>query len=309
MRTVEGPFGLHEHLEDTNRPVYFRDFIRSASKYDLQFLGEASIASTWAGNLSAEAQQGLAPVVDAVERGHYMDCINNRKFRETYLVKKHATISRSLDLASAEKLRFLGRFDEPKALDPNNEKRMTFLSASGTSIQTDSPSCCEMIKILSAVYPKSLSLEEIVNELKAKGAIPNTLLNPKKDIASILIEGMLRGWVEFRGLPDRLKASGYTKPKATVWARCQAQAAGYVTNLRHEFVAINDVERQILPLLDGNADLAMLSMSIEVLVRTGLIKLKTTDGEVDVNNTVLMKNVTKQLIAGLARKSLLLADS
>src|SRR5206468_4111305 len=44
----------HEHLEDNNHPVYFFQFAERAAAHGLQYLGEAELASMWAGHLAPE---------------------------------------------------------------------------------------------------------------------------------------------------------------------------------------------------------------------------------------------------------------
>ncbi len=78
----------HEYLEKINQPFYFKDFMKDASRHGLQYLNESRISSTWLGIVSSEAAAKLGTITDPVLRGHYMDCITGRSFRETLLVRR-----------------------------------------------------------------------------------------------------------------------------------------------------------------------------------------------------------------------------
>jgi methyltransferase-like protein len=60
------------------------------------------------------------------------------------------------------------------------------------------------------------------------------------------------------------------RPNVSPLARRQAaDGANWVTNLRHEAVAINNVDRLLLPYLDGTRDRAALMDVVADLARSG----------------------------------------
>lgn len=295
---------LHEHLEDTNQAFYFRDFIALAAKFDLQFLGEASIASTWPGNLSAEAQKGLNPINDAIARGHYMDCITGRTFRETYLVKNSTKVDRNLEDSRLLPLRFSGKFEATKNANVTDGST-SYKLKNGQVIHTTDPLIKEALEVLTSVYPESRTSEEIVSELENRNVPLDSREQAATKVLSTLVHGVLGGWVEFRYLPDRMQNKIALRPQATAWARVQALANSYVTNQRHEFIRIDDTQRQILPLLDGTRTLDDIISEVSVLLSTGLLKV-FVKGSTDPRE--ISKAVVTQVLAQFAKHAILLPD-
>lgn len=296
---------LHEHLEDTNQAFYFRDFITMAAKFNLQFLGEASIASTWAGNLSAEAQKGLNPINDAISRGHYMDCITGRTFRETYLVKSSTKVDRNLEDGRLMPIRFAGKFETVN--DSNvTDGSTSYKLKNGQIIHTTDPIVKCALEVLTSVYPESRTSDEIVTELAARKVQFDSRDQTLNKVLSTLVHGVLGGWVEFRFLPDRMQSKISARPRATTWARVQALANKYVTNQKHEFIRIDDAQRQIIPMLDGTRTLEDIISEVSVLLSTGLLKVSIT-GNID--SKEIPKMVVSQVLMQLAQNSVLLPEA
>jgi len=267
---------FHDHLEEYNKPYFFQDFIRFASKFGLQFLGESNLATMWIGNLASETSQKLASIQDGVVSGHYMDCIVGRSFRETLLVHSGVAISRSLDSNNFGDIRFSGRFQqEPSA---ESLERKEYKTQNGQTIFAWERPSRLAIEALSNAYPGSLTLEQVSEAMEVGLDRDSTSATVnKQQMATTLMQWSLAGYIDFRFQKDRLQVCGLEKPKVTSWTRCQARAGRYVTNLRHELIPITDVERHILLLLDGSRDMQAIATQIGAMISSGAIKV--TDGQ------------------------------
>jgi len=81
----------HEHLEQTNAPLYFHQFIERAERAGLMYLSEASISEMLSSHFQrpvAETLERISP--DILHLEQYMDFVRNRLFRQTLLV--HASV-------------------------------------------------------------------------------------------------------------------------------------------------------------------------------------------------------------------------
>ncbi len=110
LNIVPDEYIFHEFLEEFNQPFYFKDFVANANRFGLQFLGESNLGPTWLGNYTPEVNQKLSRIDDAVLRGHYLDCVSGRTFRETLLVHAQAKIDRTVTGDRLAKIRFVGHF-------------------------------------------------------------------------------------------------------------------------------------------------------------------------------------------------------
>ena len=87
----------HEHLEDENKQFYFNEFMTEASKNNLQYLSDCSLASMYLGNMGAAVAEKLKNLNDIVRTEQYMDFITNRRFRSTLLCHNNIKLNRSLN--------------------------------------------------------------------------------------------------------------------------------------------------------------------------------------------------------------------
>ena len=156
---------FHDHLEDHNKAYFFQDFIRFATPYGLQFLGESNISAMWTGNLSNETSQKLNSISDAVVSGHYLDCIVGRSFRQTLLVHSGKSISRSLDPTRFEGIQFSGQFIE----EPQSETgavRKDYKTKNGQIMFTSELPTQYALEALTQAFPGSLTMDQIIHAME-----------------------------------------------------------------------------------------------------------------------------------------------
>ena len=287
---------FHDHLEQHNKAYFFQDFIRFASANGLQFLGESSLSSMWAGNLSRETSQKLDSISDAVVSGHYLDCIVGRSFRQTLLVHSSKTLSRTLDPTQFDGIQFSGRFvQEPQA--ESTAVRKDYKTKNGQKMSTSELPTQFALEALTNAFPGSLTIDEVVNAMEAGIAASGSASSVNRPlIATELMRWVLSGYTEFRFQPDRLATKPTGNPKASSWARCQAQAGRYVTNLLHELITLTDVDRRILQLLDGSRDVKAIESEIAGMIRSGVLK--------PVADTIPLGKKTRELPLRIAHESL-----
>lgn len=305
---------FHEHLEDYNKPFYFQDFIAEAAKFNLQFLGEASIASMWKGNFSPDTASKLETINDSVLSGHYMDCIIGRTFRETLLVHKDAKISRHIDDERISDIRFMGSFkvkdDVPASTEatPANMKR--YKSKVGT-INTCDREMQIAIEALTKACPYYLSVEELIQKIHAEYLVEGKPFAVNRTaLAATFMQWALAGHMEFRYSPNRLTTKVELKPKLTSWARAQAQAGTMLTGLLHEVVTVSELHAQIIPFVDGTRDIKAIAAEIELLVQLNMLKLDPKkNANVDMTAKDFPVRLANQILGDLARVGLLVNEA
>jgi methyltransferase-like protein/2-polyprenyl-3-methyl-5-hydroxy-6-metoxy-1,4-benzoquinol methylase len=297
---------FHEHLEDINVPFYFRSFIEEASKFGLQYLSESCIPTIWPQNLSPEACKVIETITDEVTRGHYMDCVLGRTFRETLLVHKSVEIKRSIEADRFAEAKFYGSYELRPELAEGDQR--VYKTYKGGHINTSGASWEIAMKKMTEAFPCALSLDEIysaVEEENSKLDKPEPVDRGK--LLTTLILGTMSGWVEFQYTPNRMKSKVPKFPKVTAWASSQAQASGFITNLRHEFISIHDVHRQIIPLLNGSNDLESIISQVKVRIDTGLMKIDVKG--LNPGGDAVAREVSRTALEYLASRSLLWNDA
>jgi methyltransferase-like protein len=88
------------------------------------------------------------------------------------------------------------------------------------------------------------------------------------------------------------------RPLASPLARLQAQTQSQVANLRHQIAELNPLEQKVLPLLDGEHDLAALLPPLLQATRSGALSLERGKSA-ERDGTTLREVLIKQLPATL----------
>jgi len=284
MNRLPDEYLFHEHLEANNQAFFFRDFIKDAEKTNLQFLGESTLSHSWLGNFSEAAIAKLSKIDDAVLLGHYTDCIAGRMFRETLLVHASAKIERKISAERLAGIRFSGHFSpaptptagQAPSNVPSNKQERHFVTADNASLRTADKLMISIIETITAAYPGSVSMDELITAAESKLAKQNETL-PAFDLNALTSELFLwtmKGILQFQYHPDRMLLKQVTTPKVAPWFLSQAQAGTHATNLQHRLVEISEVQKALIPMMDGSNKLQDFVQHTEFLVRANLIKIE-----------------------------------
>ena len=87
----------HEHLEQTNAPLYFHQFIERAERAGLQYLSEADVGDMFPSLVAPQILETLVQISpDLLHLEQYMDFVRNRQFRQTLLCHSQRRLNRAL---------------------------------------------------------------------------------------------------------------------------------------------------------------------------------------------------------------------
>jgi len=261
----------HEHLEEVNDPLYFHEFVERAEAHGLRYLGEARLPMMVPSNFAPDVAKALKVLAtDQIQTEQYMDFLRNRMFRETLLVPAR---SNPTWVIRPERLHDLhigcgSRVDED-AKSTNAADAVKFVTPSGAAISTASPLIKAALNILIEEWPRTLPFHDLLQRVAAVVPVP------EKSNAAEFAGALATGLVHIYSSSDLIELQGHAiecvkeageKPRAMSYARVRARHGLSVANLRHEVMRLTDLERQLLPLLDGNHSRSEL---IEALSRKG----------------------------------------
>jgi methyltransferase-like protein/SAM-dependent methyltransferase len=278
IRKCQDSYLFHDHLEDENNPVYFHQFAERAAAKGLQYLGEVDFRVMLAANYPPEVQnvlQALSP--DAIHLEQYMDFLRNRMFRQTLLCHKSVQLTHQV---RPDMVMGLSAASPAKAANENADIRSTavekFQVPNGAGVSTGQPIFKAALVYLNRVWPQAVPFETLRAE--ARAALGG---NPDPTDARILAECLLNCYASASGSLVELHAHAPSfarepgeRPVATPLARTQAADGQKVTNLRHEGITLNAVDRQLLTFLDGTRDRTALTDVVTDLVKNGDFTVK-----------------------------------
>jgi SAM-dependent methyltransferase/methyltransferase-like protein len=257
---------LHEHLEETNEPLYFHQFIERAERHGLQYLAEADFGTMLTFGFPpqvAETVRRIAPDVPRQEQ--VMDFLRNRSLRQTLLVHAGRKIDRNILPERVLGLWVCGQIHAQRKMPDLRAGVMEkFSTAAGVSVTTSNAITKGALLVLGERWPQSLAFAELlgaahnrVHKMAASGASTQD----RQTLANDLLSGYANGLVELHAAGSPFQARAGERPAVSALARWQAQAGRPITTLRHEVLHPTTAIRSLLPLLDGRRDHAMILSS------------------------------------------------
>ncbi len=311
-------FLYHDELGEHFEPVYFHQFLKHASRHDLQFLGEAEFFEMQTGGLTPSAREVLGKISDDVPlREQYLDFMRGRAFRRTLLCHRGA----AMDLApSPERIRRLlaSCAAEPgsKAPDFSPAAKETFRSARGASITTASPPARALLWYLLEVWPRRIPVEQLCEESEARaraklGFVRAAGEDVLADLREFIFAMYAAGLIELHVYAPPLVFGISERPVASPLARWQARNGEIVTTLHHRSLHLPEVvERGLVMLMDGTRDLDTLKADLVKLLGTDGFPVTDSEGKPIEDKRALQELVDQKLpplLAVLPRTGVLMA--
>jgi methyltransferase-like protein/SAM-dependent methyltransferase len=273
----------HEHLEEVNYPVYFYQFAQRAAARGLQYLAEAR-PSLLAANLPADVIDSLeAMSSDLIEGEQYLDFVRNRTFRRTLLCHDRVRLQRPPSPAALAGLQLTGVV-KPQLARPDlrSDSAEEFVAPEGTRLTTNNPLFKCALTILAEYWPRAVPFAELWAQVCGRlgpAAMGDAAQaeRGRESLADALLQCYLSNLVEIHAHAPRLVVDLSERPVASPLARLQASGDA-VTNLRHRTVELNEIDRAVLPLLDGSRDRAALLDGLADLVARDVLVIQRNGG-------------------------------
>jgi methyltransferase-like protein len=275
-------FLLHDELEEFNEPIYFHQFMERAAQRGLRYLGEAEFSAMTGDHFDAETLQRLDQLTSGVvDLEQYMDFLRNRTFRQTLLCHRDLEPSRTLHPQVLSQLHVAShaRPSEP-VLDIHAKEGSRFEGSDGASFSTDHPPTKAAMLYLEMVWPRAVPVDDLAALALGQTRRPTDAdANPQDELA--LQTNLLKAYsyssslVKLHAHAPCLAIAAGERPVASAVARYGARNGALVSNLRHERVQLEPLDRLIVQRLDGRHDRqALLTELLAGPVAQGAITLE-----------------------------------
>lgn len=247
---------FHEHLEEENHPVYFHEFVAHAAARGLRYLAPArfQISET---NLPREVEQAIARLGgDRVHREQYVDFVLNRTFRHTLLCRSEVVTrdGPSPEAVRGLRLSALARPESP-APDVRSQGPEPFVSIHGDKLTVGLPLLKAALVALHQRWPLSSGFDDLYAEATAMLGSARPEGDPSS-FAAYLLQAHRTNLVDLNTVDPPLAAEPGERPLAGALTRRDAGRGSRVVNLRGAPALLGELDRLILPLLDGARDRA-----------------------------------------------------
>jgi methyltransferase-like protein/predicted O-methyltransferase YrrM len=316
FRRAPDAYLFHEHLEEHNSPLYFHQFIERAAAHELRYLADADLYTMEFRNFPQQVGQVLQRVCnDLLQLEQYMDFLRNRTFRQTLLCPAQHTPNYRLEPSVLVPF-FIGSSLRPASPRPDlhSSAREDFQGPSGSSAFSIHPIVKAALLALGEAWPRFLPFRELCSQARAKlhgDTIPDaaTIREDEQQVGQALIQfyTIAGDLVEFRSRPLRVTTQPGPQPLARPLARWQARSGRSATNLRHEFVNLDEFGRQVLQRLDGQHTRPAAVRELVGLVEGGQLSVQENGEKVTEPRRVeqAVAQFLNQQIGQFARQALL----
>ncbi|MCB9544336.1 MAG: methyltransferase regulatory domain-containing protein [Myxococcales bacterium] len=306
IRPLSDRYLFHEHLAEHNHAVWFTDFAARAAGHGLQYLGDAElhgmIPERYGDATAAWVRRGQPDQVTMESR---LDELGLRFFRRSLLCHAEVELDRSVgadELAGHWITTQLTPNSEDVDLEP--DVPATFTAPDGFAVSTSGSLLKAALYLLDTQQPRGLRLEELtqlacgqIGEAFSGGAVVK--------LTESLLELLTQGYVEVCRAQPRFVLKAGRRPRTTPMARRQAaQGRDGIFNQRHVSVAIDRMERAMLPLLDGRTDRAALTDAMFAAVQRGDFEVSISGEPVTARET--LAEVVDAKLDRLGRMALLI---
>ena len=274
----------HDYMEEQNAPCYFHEFAERAGAQRLQYIGEANPFSRPA--LAQVAREALTAIetvsADMLEQEQYLDFVCNRAFRASVVC--HADLKLNWDF-DPQRLVSLHVSSPAKPQETNPDVRsqtsVNFRSPRGMTTTTSEPLVKGLLLTLADCWPASMSYKELVaaavSLVSGKPQAVETGIHDElgAKIAMHILQLYAIAQLDLSVCPTPCTVSPPNRPRATALARLQAGESNVVTNLRHEWTRVSDLDRRIICMLDGQHDKNQMLAPLVRLAESGALKINS----------------------------------
>jgi methyltransferase-like protein len=243
----------------------------------------------------AAYQQLTAQIKDIVRLEQYLDFLRNRSFRMTLLVKKGVPVQRSLPGSRVKSFWIASDLQWCRPLFGEGAEMATqqqpaeFKTRRGLLLKVASPLTAAALQLLQEQFPLALQFADLLQRARRRLGLwaqqaglpqPQPQPQPQPDEADADSENTLANdllalytkpaAIEFFTAPPpvgQLDKLAGAFPLASAYARWQASSTARLTNLRHETVTVGELERKLLPWLDGQHSWAALQTALQAMVQ------------------------------------------
>lgn len=307
LRAQPDYYLLHEHLETVNDPVYFHEFMESAEKYDLQYLGEADFYLMLLAHLAPEIRDTLTRISgNLIQMEQYMDFVRNRLFRRTLLVHAGLKITRNVQPEMVKDLYIMSEA-KPTVSDPDlrtPDTLVEFKTPLGGLISSTNPITKSAFMALYENSPKPLHFEQLrrlarKNLSGTKSDDRALAANDSQELASNILSTYASNAIALHTCNISIPTTIPHRPKVTTYVRYQASIRGHIASALHLRINIDEFGFRLLPRLNGTKDRASLITEMTELAISGELPCKIDD-QVVTDVEIIKKNVENSLDGALA---------
>jgi methyltransferase-like protein len=309
LRHVSDSYLYHEHLEQTNAPQYFHQFVARAEAAGLQYLAEADVSDMLSSVFEPSVAQTLERISpDLVHLEQYMDFVRNRQFRQTLLCHDRLRPTRALNPTFLRGLMLSCRaVTDSSPIDLSSETPVVFQIGKQHATVTR-PASKAAFSLLTDAWPQAVDLDELAAAALLRAA--PFLADAKEaqyammgDLLQAVLYGMIRLYTQQLSCTNAPSET----PRAHPLAAHLAARSNVVVNAHHEMVKLEPMGVEVVRLADGQRSRIELLEALVARVNRGALPI-VVDDQREMTETRIRRRLERELertLASLTRSAVL----
>ena len=304
---------FHEHLEQTNTPLYFHQFIERAERAGLLYLSEAAVADMLTSLLPpdvAETLERISP--DLLHLEQYMDFVRNRQFRQTLLCHTDAGPKRALTPEFMHGLMVSSRAVADTASPDFAAGTMVTFRIGAQRADTALPGTKAALTVLMEIWPEAIDVDALcaIALQRAAPFLADTSADEaRRAILGDLFGGVMYGMVKLHSQPPSCTNNPSDTPRAHPYAAYQVQSGHTVVNAHHEMIELEALAVEVLKLTDGRRRRSDILDALVERFERGTLEME--DGGAPVTDTSAARTILadrlEKALASLTNSAVLVA--
>ncbi len=257
---------FHDFLSEVNQPFYFSEILKNFQDAGLQYLCDAEIPKLFPQELPELSQQVLKSVPGGrLLKEQYTDFMRRTMFKRSLLVQKEAALSLQLNAERIEELSLRSSLRATVEGDINLEEgvEVAFVSPGGGKIVLKDSLSKAAFSMLAEQKSRYVGFQEVFSVALATTGKPETA-EIKSELQGVFLRCYLAGLLSLAYLDSvTSEESDMSQPMVSKLVRAEVETGGLVTNVFNEPVALSDMERLLVSLLDGSRTNALLLQELK----------------------------------------------
>ncbi|WP_339748334.1 methyltransferase regulatory domain-containing protein [uncultured Rubinisphaera sp.] len=305
----------HEHLEDTNQPVYFHEFMKQAQQFQMEYVCEADFGSSYIEKLPDNIKSMLVSVShDRIELEQYLDFLRNRTFRQTILCHSSRKPTRQPQIDSLNRLYVSSNaIPEKQNYDYRSQDELLFRRRDAR-LKTTDPLVKVAFSILEKRWPQRVPFKELASVSRSiihDRPIPidnEFMTGETQRFAKTILDCFSSSLVDLHSDQSLCDSFPSDTPLAKPLQIQQANQSAMVTTLIHTEFQMDEFQRQLIQLCDGTKDRDQIVTAMVQLLENGKLTIYGNQGNKlepseDISET--LKTYVNRTIDGLWKNGLL----
>ncbi len=244
-----------------------------------------------------------------IQREQLLDYIKYRRFRQTLLCRDDVDIQHIIDPSVLTKLYFA-----VSARVTHESQGIVYTNMNGVAVVAHTSLERAILDVLSAHYPLALSIENIFEKIRPILLAEQGLRveqSTREDVRDVVVHLLMADMVEYHAVQLSVADLSFLeeniheyRPKASVYARLQAQSQPEITTIRHSDVVLTDpLARLILLSATGEHTISVLALMIERLLETTPMVLPKEYDHLPLAIDKLLHVLRKLIVLGLLERN------